>query len=162
MGIFFFELHLEQCYIANAGAPMCLGCLMNHVLENEIDHYKLWKRTILRTWLNTDDGPIDRVFDVEVNTTDLRKAIGDFEDRDIIGGGRLIDSLRARDFHQMGIDREFMEMQVPLSTEEKGRLGYRRRSPDIAEKHNDPKVKYKPGEEMWGWSRADMRNAHGM
>lgn len=109
--------------------PQCYGCLLTYYLRRETDHYKTEKRRIVKQWLREDDGTT-----VTWNTTDLHKAIEDYELNNIEQMAADLDELRQKEMTQGpdAYDKETQERQRPLTEREaRGKRGGHLRSPDV-------------------------------
>jgi hypothetical protein len=106
----------------------------------ENDHFKYSKRQIVTKWIREDDpDPEDRLNGVwelpELNTTDLGRALEDFEHRNVAADVRNLDRARYK-LMQSGpfsdrYDREYEERQRPRTKAEEGRLGRLLMAPEV-------------------------------
>lgn len=89
----------------------CLGCKLASFLEDEPDHFKLAKRTIMKRWLSMDGVGEDAA---ARNLDNLPLAISDFTSRSIRRLGRILDGKRKKHIQVMGYDKETEEKQIPI------------------------------------------------
>lgn len=106
----------------NGILPECGGCFLTTHLRHTTDHYKNKKRAIIKAWLMDDNNR------GHWNTTDLRKAIEDYELLGIEEMAAALDEHRKNDVY----DRETQERQRPITDAERGgSRGAWRRSTDV-------------------------------
>jgi hypothetical protein len=148
-GVFYSYLEIRD--INDGSVPTCLGCrLTDYLRRYETDHYKLYKRDIIRYWLR-DTG-------VGWNHNDIQKCIRDYGTKNVERQAQQLDGLRLGDM-TIGLpeniyDRETDERQTPLQPHELYRLGGHSRSPLVTEKDRVKSV--------WNTSASmDNRYAHG-
>jgi hypothetical protein len=95
----------------------CLGCTLSRDLDEEEDHYKIYKRMLIHRWLKDGD---------EWNITDARKAFEDFKLKKIGLKIKKLDRDRINDINsdnpQKGYDREFDERHRAFNRAQKGKI----------------------------------------
>ncbi|KAH9220604.1 hypothetical protein DL95DRAFT_442666 [Leptodontidium sp. 2 PMI_412] len=129
----------------------CYGCKLMIICRHEKDHYKAAKRRLMKAWLHSGPGG-------EWNTTDLNKALYDFNARDIMTKADSMDNRRIESMNHTNpahnYDAEYECRQKLIPWEQYGKHGYCRRSPtaDIPERTA-------PLDE-WSRHSMDNRNAH--
>jgi len=141
----------------------CLPCKLHSYLEDETDHFKNYKRGLIKTWLADPSSekhsnviPTD-----DLNTTNLPKAIQDFRDKKMLMPAWELDDKRRMEMFfvakEMRVDREYAERQRPWVKKELNRQGKIMRSPWIDEKDLD----LKGGEGVWTTTDETRRWAQG-
>ncbi|KAG9235425.1 hypothetical protein BJ875DRAFT_359100, partial [Amylocarpus encephaloides] len=128
LGILFdYETIRRHSLPSQETALRCLGCTLTVVLDNETDHYKANKRGIIQTWLEgptrdptPEEAALGYIPEPEINSNDLRKAISDFESKDMIRVTSRLDDTRQENHRLSRYDMETEEHQRPLTREETG------------------------------------------
>jgi hypothetical protein len=133
LGIFFYYKDIKDATDQGlTGAQvqmMCLACRLVRWLNNEQDHYKRYKRALIRRWLRDE---VDQETGEETwNDTNMPNALEDFGSRNAMRRALHMDNLRYKAMMDKKdpLDKEYDERQIPYSKEEKGRLGMKNRSP---------------------------------
>jgi hypothetical protein len=149
--IFFKYEDIRQKRIDGSNLAFCLGCHLDKYLNNEQDHYKLFKRNIMATWLCEVDDDGNEIW----NTNDLSKAQADFKNKKIEQMAWDLDFKRREEL-KLGYDGEFRDLQKPLTPEEL-------RGKECAAKMRSPQIEDKLMFEADSWNETNMArlNAHG-
>lgn len=140
MGIFY---HFEYLKPRPYEPPRCMGCWLQGVLDEERDHYKVKKRSVIGKWLTNTPGFKGRHTDY--NTSNITLALKEFHERNILDEATILEEVRWNDvegearglFDRAGKpirDRELRERQIPITERErKQKVGMRWRSPQIGD-----------------------------
>lgn len=143
LGILYHFTQIRSQYgsLSGSSSPICcLGCSLINTLEGETDHFKYSKRKIVTKWVREDDpDPNDGTNGAwefpELNSTDLARALEDFERRDVAKDVRELDRARyclmRTGRHSDRFDREFEERQRPRTRAEEGRHGNLLMAPEV-------------------------------
>jgi hypothetical protein len=135
-----------------------MGCKLEADLDSETDHFKKEKRHIITKWLREDEDEENPPF--TLNTTDLSRALEDFDGKNITHDARQLDRLRRRLMRSGPVnerwDREFEERQRPRTRAMMGKHGSKLYAPAVGA-YAAYAVKYTLSEEDLKWWSFDTR-----
>jgi hypothetical protein len=162
LGIFFDYPEIRPYILAHATRAQpppvrCLGCKITAYLNSETDHYKIQKRSIVRSWLDNEDHSI--------NENNLPKFVADFVRNDVKGQARTLDDTNQRHIEQYGYSKETLETQKPMSDKVKrANRGDFTASPKVGEWQSELYLRKQkerdPESAKWNWYRADRYQGH--
>lgn len=155
LGVFYSYDRIRNYMLDRRSLPRCMACVLYGYLNSEYDHYKLEKRTIIKSWC------WDHVSGTW-NTNDLKKFLHVFAKRtqgkQVRQRARWLWKLRESD-EEKGIYHEIDEVQRVIDSQALGRRGhYGIRAATVQDKEAIESGLI----DEWGMFREDRINGHGM